>query len=176
MLAVVCDASPLVYLSRLGQFDLLRRLYEAVLIPPAVWQEVGIGGEGRLESENLKLAISSGWIKVEPPKDGAQSIAAFPKDMGRGEREAIILAHEKRAVLVTDDALGRAAGEALGLEVTGTIGVLIRAKRHSHLASVRPFLDRLKGETNFRMSQAVYGEALRLAEETLPPEPPGKET
>lgn len=80
--------------------------------------------------------------------------------------EAIALAHEKRAVLVTDDGLGRAMGVSLGLEVTGTIGVLIRAKHRGQLARVRPLIERLKGETNFRISPEVYADALRIAGET----------
>ena len=45
MLAVVSDSSPLVYLTRLGRFELLHQLYEGVLIPNAVWREVAVEGE-----------------------------------------------------------------------------------------------------------------------------------
>ena len=166
MLAVVCDSSPLIYLSKLGQFGLLRRVYDAVFAPPAVWQEVAVGGAGRLESGNLKQAVAEGWIRVEPPKELSRLADGFPKEMGLGEREAIALAYEKRAVLVTDDGLGRRAGAALGLEVTGTIGVLIRAKLHGKLAAVRPLIERLKSETNFRISNDLYRETLGIAGES----------
>jgi predicted nucleic acid-binding protein len=166
MLAVVCDSSPLVYLSKLGQFGLLRHIYEAVLVPPAVWQEVAVGGEGLLESWNLKAAVSEGWIQVTAPKHLDPLTGSFPKSMGRGEMEAIALARERRAVLVTDDAWGRATGNSLGLEVTGTIGVLIRGKKHGQIASVRPLIEQLRSETNFRISNEVYLEALVLAGES----------
>lgn len=165
MLAVVCDSTPLVYLSKLGRFALLRRAYDEVLVPPAVWQEVATGGAGRSESDNLKAAVSEGWIHVEPPEDLDRLIGAFPKELGRGEMEAIALAREKRAVLVTDDSLGRATAKSLGLEVTGTIGVLIRAKHHGHLTAIRPLIERLRSETNFRISPNVYSDALRIAGE-----------
>jgi len=138
MLAVVCDSSPLVYLSKLDQFHLLRHIYDAVLVPPAVWQEVAVSGEGMPESANLKAAVGEGWMQVETPADLARHAAGFPAELGRGEIEAIVLAREKEAVLVTDDALGRSVAESFGLEVTGTLGVLIRAKRHNQLPSVKP--------------------------------------
>ena len=165
MLAVVCDSSPLVYLSKLDQFQLLRHIYDAVLVPPAVWQEVAFGGEGMAESSNLIAAVIERWIRVETPSDLARHEAELPADLGRGEVEAILLAHEKKAVLVTDDALGRSAAESLGLEVTGTLGILIRAKRHNQLTSVKPFVDRLRQETNFRMTEPLYLETLRAAGE-----------
>lgn len=166
MLAVVCDSSPLVYLSKLDQFGLLRLIYDGVYVPPAVWQEVAIGGADLPESVSLKAAVSDGWIRLESPRNPEASASSFPKDMGRGEIEAIILARDNNAVLVTDDALGRRVAETLGLEVTGTVGVLIRAKRFNHVSAVRPFIDRLKQETNFRVSPALYEEALRVAGES----------
>jgi uncharacterized protein len=169
MLAVVCDSTPLVYLSKLGQFGLLRRVYDQVLVPPAVWLEVAMGGAEYAESGNLKAAISEGWILIEPPKELDRLIGSFPKELGRGEMEAIALAREKRAVLVTDDSLGRAAAESLGLEVTGTIGVLLRAKQHGQLTAVRPLIEQLRSQTNFRISPNLYSGALRIAGEAEEP-------
>ncbi|MBI2926979.1 MAG: DUF3368 domain-containing protein [Verrucomicrobia bacterium] len=167
MLAVVCDSSPLIYLSKLEHFRLLRVLYDAVLVPPAVWREVAIGGEGFAESANLKAAVTEGWIRIECPTE-AEEAAEFPEELGLGEIEAILLARERKAVLVTDDALGRSVAESLGVEVTGTIGVLIGAKRQGQLSAVKPLIDRLKQQTNFRMSNALYQRALQIAGEAGP--------
>lgn len=165
MLAVVCDASPLIYLSRLEQFRLLQRLYDTVLIPPAVWQEVGVAGAGFPEATELKAAVEEGWIRVEGPVGPKSALDPFVSGLGQGEVEAILLARERKAVLITDDALGRSAAERLGMDVTGTIGVLLRAKKHGKIASLRPLLDRLKTQTNFRISTKVLGEALKAAGE-----------
>jgi predicted nucleic acid-binding protein len=67
MLAVVCDASPLIYLSKLEQFQLLRLLYRPVLVPPAVWEEVAVAGQGRPESTNLRTAVEDAWILIDKP-------------------------------------------------------------------------------------------------------------
>lgn len=171
MLAVVCDASPLVYLARLEQVGLLRLLYEAVLVPPAVWQEVAVGGLGLPESAHLRSAVEAGWIRVEAPARVEERLSEFPRQLGRGEAEAIALAQERMAVLLTDDRLGRKLAEALGLEVTGTIGLLIRAKRLGHLTRVEPLIARLRQETNFRMSEALWLDLLHAAGE-----PPGAST
>ena len=166
MLAVVCDSSPFVYLSKLDQFGLLRLVYDSVYVPTAVWREVAIGGEGLVESVNLKSAVADGSIRVETPSNLEVQAAGFPKELGRGEVEAIVLACELKAVVVTDDGLGRSVAVSRGLEVTGTVGVLIRAKRHQHLLAVKPLLERLKQNTNFRMSDSFYEEALRSAGES----------
>lgn len=172
MLAVVCDSSPLVYLSKLEQFQLLRLIYDSVLVPPAVWREVAVGGEGLAESANLTSAVADGWIHIEAPSNVKNLAAGFPQELGWGEIEAIVLAREKGAVLVADDGLARSAAQSLGLEVTGTIGVLIRAKRHRHLPAVKPLIELLKKETNFWMSDALYEETLRIAGEVVPSDNP----
>lgn len=165
MLAVVCDASPLIYLSKLEQFQLLKLLYQPVLVPPAVWEEVAVAGQGRLESTNLRSAVADAWILVDKPTIASGRLSEFAAGLGRGEVEAILLAQERSAILITDDALGRSVAERLGLQVTGTIGVLLRAKRQGHLQSVRPLLDRLRTQTNFRISESLYKEALKAAAE-----------
>jgi len=168
MLAVVCDSSPLVYLSKLQQFRLLRLIYDAVLVPPAVWHEVTVGGQGLAESENLKTAVAEGWMRVETPSAAGNQAANLPPSLGRGEVEAIMLACEKGAVLVTDDGLGRSLAVSLGLQVTGTVGVLIQAKRQGHLSSIRPLMDQLRLGTNFRMSEPLYRKAMDVAGESVP--------
>jgi uncharacterized protein len=166
MLAVVSDSSPLVYLSKLQQFHLLRLIYDAVLVPPAVWQEVAVVGARFAEGVNLRAAVNEGWIRVEIPSQTEEQTVQFPINLGRGEAEAIVLACEKNAVFLTDDALGRSVAQSLGLQVSGTLGVLIRAKQQNHLSAVKPLIDRLKRETNFRLSEARYVEALRMAGES----------
>lgn len=58
------------------------------------------------------------------------------------------------------------AAQRLGLRVTGTVGVLLMAKQHGLIESVRPLLDALLAQ-EFRLSLDVYDHALRLASETM---------
>jgi predicted nucleic acid-binding protein len=83
----------------------------------------------------------------------------------RADTEAILLARELRAVLLTDDAEAREVAEALSVKVVGTIAVLIRARLEGKIDRLQPVLDQLRTETNFRMSEAVYTQALRAVAE-----------
>jgi hypothetical protein len=164
MLAVVADASPLIYLARLGRFLLLRELHDAVFVPPAVWAEVAIRGEGWPESRELKAGVSEGWIQIRRATSDAP-LGSAAEHLGRADTEAILLARELRAVLLTDDAEAREVAEALSVKVAGTIAVLIRARLEGKIDRLQPVLDQLRTETNFRMSEAVYTQALRAVAE-----------
>lgn len=72
---------------------------------------------------------------------------------------------ELRDVLVIlDDKKARRIAQQMGLRVIGTIGVLLRAKQQGLLAEIRPFIDVLQ-QADFRISDSLYEEALRLAGE-----------
>lgn len=161
MLAVVSDSTPIIYLTRLQLLSLLRRLHETVIIPEAVWQEVTVGGQGLPESGFLRQAVADGWIQIKTPSSDESSLGTIAVGLGRGEVEAILLAKELRALLLTDDAEGRELAERVGLKVSGTLGVLIRGKTEGHLPSLRSLLDRLRRETNFRMTDQLYRNALK---------------
>jgi predicted nucleic acid-binding protein len=53
----------------------------------------------------------------------------------------------------------------LGLSVTGTIGLLLRAKNAGICPKVKPLLDRLRRELNFFISENLYDATLRMAAE-----------
>jgi uncharacterized protein len=81
-----------------------------------------------------------------------------------GEAEAITLAYEKGIRIILDDRKAREAALRLGIPVTGTIGLLLKAKEASLVASIGPLLDALEAN-NFRIGPQLRTEALRLAGE-----------
>jgi hypothetical protein len=84
-----------------------------------------------------------------------------------GEAEAIALASELGAsLLLMDESDGRNEARSLGLTVTGTLGVLLRAKQTGVLAALKPVLDTLIQQHCFRLGRALYEQALRQAGET----------
>ena len=170
MLVVVSDSSPIIYLTRLESLPLLRALHEVVIVPQAVWQEVAIGGQGLPEADNIRRAVNEGWIHVKTPSASAAFLGPDAAALGLGEIEAILLAKELSAILLTDDSDGRAVAEHHGVKVTGTVGLLIRAKREGHISNLKLMLDRLRTETNFRISEGLYQEALTEGGE-LPSQP-----
>ena len=85
--------------------------------------------------------------------------------LGAGEWEAIALAVELGAgAILIDDRPARRLAQAAGLNVIGTLGLLLEAKRAGHIKTIRAELDKLL-ETSFFLSQQLYDELLRLAGE-----------
>jgi uncharacterized protein len=83
-----------------------------------------------------------------------------------GEANAVVLAIELKATqLLIDERLGRIEAKRQGLRITGILGVLLAAKRRGLIPIIRPILDRLIDEANFRISDRLYNETLTLAEE-----------
>lgn len=161
MPAVVADSSPLVYLARLGRLDLLRVLHGEVLVPAAVWREVALEGAHLPEGSALAAASMEGWIRVEHVDDSVVYPDPELQDLDDGEREAILLALGMKALLIIDEREGRRVALRLGLQLTGTLGLLAEARRRGLFPSLRLELDRLLSETNFRCAEALRLKALR---------------
>lgn len=165
MPVVVADSSPLVYLARLGHFDLLRTLHGEIVIPTAVWQEVAVDGAHLMEGRSLAAARKADWAKVEPVT--LADLAAFPvlAELDDGEGEAIALAVRLNALLIIDEREGREVATRLGLRLTGTLGLLIEAKNQGLIESLGTEINRLMETTNFRCSAGLLNDALREAGE-----------
>jgi predicted nucleic acid-binding protein len=85
--------------------------------------------------------------------------------MGPGETQVLMLALESRdAIVVLDDALARQTAENLGIRLTGTLGLLLDAKRAGIIAVVAPLLDRLQS-LRFRLAPHTRAAVLKLAGE-----------
>jgi len=105
------------------------------------------------------------WLHIRPPTDtsAVQALLAGSA-LHAGEAEAIILAHELGALLVIDERDGRRRAAALGITLTGTAGIVARAKALGVIPSVRPVLDAL-ATAGLRLSPIVVAEVLGLAGE-----------
>jgi uncharacterized protein len=157
---VVVNTTPIIALSLIGRLDLLRHLYTEVLIPPAVRAEVLSGGEERAGMIELQQAP---WIR-ETPLQSPRS-ADLLVDLDRGEAEVLVLALEQQAELVIlDERLARRHAQRLGLPLTGTLGVLLRAKHLGLIPSVLSMINALQ-RGGIWLSNHVIKETLRLADE-----------
>ncbi len=158
-MTVVGDASVFIALQRIGDQDLLRRLYGEVHVPAAVWHEV-------FSSETHDGSIvSPDWLVrhvIAPRSSGS----LWPESLDAGEAEAILLACELPAdLLLLDEAAGRAVARRLVLNVTGVVGLLIEAKRQGKIAAVKPCLEQLRA-SGFWLGDKVFEEALTRANES----------
>jgi predicted nucleic acid-binding protein len=159
---LISNTSPLQYLHQLGQLELLRRLSERVIVPPAVVEELAAG-----KAAGFDVPVVSGldWIMVRSPL-GA-SAERLVADLGRGETQVLMLALESpRSVAVLDDAMARRVAITLGIKVTGTLGLLLDSKAAGFVPSVKLFLDRLE-ELGFWVSRRARILVLRRAGEEV---------
>jgi len=85
--------------------------------------------------------------------------------LGPGETEVLMLALESpNAVVVLDDALARRVASTLGLSLTGTMGLLLDAKRTGLIPAVGPVLDQLQA-FRFHVAPHTRNAVLKLAGE-----------
>jgi predicted nucleic acid-binding protein len=156
----ITDTSALQYLHQIGKLDLLPRLVERVLIPPAVAAELA---EGRARGLNLPDPARLAWAEVRSPTNRPMLPSAT--ELGPGESEVLALGLEQRAAtLILDDGVARRAAQTLGLKFTGTLGLLIDAKRARMIEAVTPVLDELQA-LGFRVAPHTRAAVLRLAGE-----------
>ncbi len=146
--AAVLDSACLIGLERIGRLDLLSALLFPILAPPAVRTEFG---------------DCPSWLTIEKPLDQGM-VAALRINVDPGEAEAIALAYEKDMRIILDDRKAREVAHRLGLKVTGTVGLLVKARQEGILSSIRPLLDDLNANS-FRIAAGLRAEALRLVGE-----------
>jgi len=134
------DASPLILLGKVDHLWLLRDLSDELIVPDAVAQEVRVKPEGERSLDEL-LAYSS--VRVAAPVAVPHEVEVW--DLGRGESEVLAVALvEAASRAVVDDLEARRCGQALGVDVIGTLGVVLRAKREGLLPAARPTMAHLR--------------------------------
>ncbi|NEP60464.1 MAG: DUF3368 domain-containing protein [Symploca sp. SIO2G7] len=129
-----------------------------------VYHELLANGEHHPVTETV---MTVDWLDVRAVDDQSQvMILEHERRLDPGEANAIVLALELKAgQLLIDERLGRIEAKRQGLRITGVLGVLLAAKRQGLIPLIRPILDRLLSEANFRISSQLYNETLALAEE-----------
>lgn len=137
---IVADAGPIIAYARLGRLELLRQVTGDLVLPEAVYDELVVQGRGKPGAAEV---AQSRWMRRASIRD-RDAVARFPPVLGAGEREAIVLAAEHGATLLTDDLRARAVAEARGIEVVGVLWVLGEAKRRGLVPAVRLIVDELR--------------------------------
>lgn len=147
---IISDTSCFIILSKIEALDLLQMVYGQILTTSDIAEEFG---------EELPE-----WVIVKEVSDKSkQKILELQID--KGESSAIALALEiPDSILILDDFKARKIAQQLGLKITGTIGVIVKAKLTGKIPSIKPYLDKIK-ITNFRISSEIEIQALREANE-----------
>jgi hypothetical protein len=146
---IIADTSCLIILEKIGQLELLQVLDGEIVITSTIQRE-------------FQKPVPR-WIKIEDPQKTSPTIIQSLLDPG--EMSAISLALEKKdTLLILDDDKARKYAKQLDLKYTGTLGVILEAKRKGKINSVIPILDAIK-KTNFRISPKMEARFLYLAGE-----------
>jgi predicted nucleic acid-binding protein len=147
---VIADTSCLIVLSNIKELGLLQKLYGNIITTPDI---------ARQFAENLP-----DWVIIKAPADHQkQQILALQVD--NGEASAIVLALEMPGnTIILDDLQARKLAEQLGISITGTLGIIIKAKLNGLIPSIKPILNKIK-QTNFRISPSLEAAALNEANE-----------
>ena len=154
---VVCNMSPLILFAKIRRLGLLIQLYDELIIPASVLDEV-CAKPGR-EEKQIQALLRSRKFRMQ--KATMRTSGGLPPDLGVGEQEAIALALETKADLVVlGNWQGRRVARERGLSITGTVGVLVEARKRGVIPSVRRELDRLV-EAGMWIGEAFYHRILQ---------------
>jgi len=158
---LICDTTIPLYLGRIGQIDLLPALFAPVCIAEQICLELDMGRVLRPDTVNPR---SLAWVELVSVSQ-ALIDSLPPNRLGTGERAVIAYAAAHRGYVAgMDDLQARQLAEAIGLKVTGTLGILLRAKQAGLIPTVKPLIDDLAAQ-GFRLRPDLHRDVLKLAGE-----------
>ncbi|MBU4076808.1 MAG: hypothetical protein KKD46_04320 [Euryarchaeota archaeon] len=163
---IVSNSGPLIHLARIDRLKLLKELFGKVIIPHEVKLEVVDRGkdEGMADAFLIEIEIENGWIEIEQGNKDTVKEIAESAGIDIGEAAAIMLARRRELPVLIDDLAARRFAAGLGLEVAGSIGVLIKSGR-LHLISKGDALEALdKLARVMWLSIDVYEDARKAIE------------
>jgi predicted nucleic acid-binding protein len=147
---VISDTSTLILFHKIDEFDLLHKVYGELITTPEIAKEFG---------EDLP-----DWIKIQSASDKKYQDFLFTQ-VDYGEASAIALASEfDDVLLLLDDLKARKLAARLKFKITGTLGVIHKAKQMAIIDKVKPLIDKLM-LTDFRIADNILEEILKLNNE-----------
>ena len=147
---IISDTSCFITLSKIGELNLLQLLYTQIVTTSEIAEEFG---EGLPE-----------WVEIISVSDKSKQML-LEMQVDKGEASAIALALEsENPFLILDDYKARKLANNLKINHTGTIGIILAAKRRGIISSVKPLLEKIK-QTNFHISPDLELQALIQADE-----------
>ncbi len=144
MLKIVSNTTPILSFIKLDRLDILEEIYNEIIIPETVYHELEQG-----KNKYYKDIAKENWIKIHKVKN-KNLIKQLEIYLDRGETEAIALSLELSAdLLLIDEKLGRKLAEENRIKITGTIGILLKAKKKWIIKEVKPLLYELIRKGNY---------------------------
>jgi predicted nucleic acid-binding protein len=147
---VISDTSTLILFHKIDKFYLLQKVYGELITTTEIAEEFG---------EKLPE-----WIKVQTVTDKKyQKLLETQIDLG--EASAIALASEFQDVLLLlDDLKARKLATKLNFKITGTLGVIQKAKNLGYISKIKPLIEKLL-LIDFRIADHIIQEFLKINNE-----------
>ena len=156
----IVDTSSLFYFHRVGLFELFKKLYGHIIVPQAVKNELM---EGQTQGEDVPQLEKYPWVEIRSVS--MPRYLQLIADLGPGESEVLALAtNHPSALVVLGDKLARRIAGMRGLRLTGTAGILLKAKKSGLIPELKPVINKLL-DLDFRLKPELVKEILTLADE-----------
>ena len=161
MSRIICNSGPLIALGLLDRLDILKSLFDEVLIPAEVQEEIEQGGAKLSGLENFNHAE---WIRIVPLEEKRNELLESLLD--KGEAAVISLAREQKVALVLIDErkARKVTRDIYGLQPIGTARILVEAKRKNLLPDIASQFQKLRQE-GYWIHDSIVETALREAGE-----------
>jgi predicted nucleic acid-binding protein len=157
---IVVNTTPLIALSAaFGDLSILKDIYSRVAVPRQVQDELRAAGDNYFAFVEFKRA--SGWLDC--PSESVTIADYLGKTLDTGEAAVIQTAvNEKIPLVCIDEVVGRRVARLSGLTLTGSIGILIKAKQLGHSISIADAIQRVR-ERGVWLGNDVIEFAMRFA-------------
>lgn len=132
MRKIISNTTPILSLLKIDKLEILKEIYKNIIIPFAVYEEIENGREKSYYQDLTQLD----WIKIKKISNPKE--LSFFIDLDKGEAEVLILSQELNADLVIiDEIFGRRCAKQMNVKLTGTLGVLLKAKKQGIISSLK---------------------------------------
>jgi len=156
---IVSNTTPIISLLKIGKLSILKELYDEIYVPKEVFNELENGKAKEYYTDLSEI----NWINIKEIED-EKSLSYF-LDLDKGEAQTIIVANEINAGwTIIDETLGRFHAKNANLKITGTLGVLLKAKESGYIGEIKPLLYQLK-DKGIWLSDKLINRVLNLADE-----------
>ena len=155
---IISNASPLIFLSKIGRIGLLHELFGEIFIPEAAWTEATHKPD--YVTDNLRELKSKGQRNVFTVKNTI-AVSAMIGRLYIGESEVIVGAGELGIPsVILDDGYARSKAKQMDLVVIGTLGILVAAQKKGLITDLGVELDRLR-KIGFRISDSIVEQIIK---------------
>lgn len=160
-LSVIANSSPLIHLARLERLDILFSLYQEIVIPEAVFEEIVVNGHQRPGSLAIRQHCEEKLIHVKKITD-EKLFRAFKRELDYGEAAVLTLAMETRHDLILlDEYEARKTASLYHLKYTGFIGVILKAYKAGLIKNFKATLDQAI-KNGFYINHELYKQLMNF--------------